>query len=198
MQKSNQTSQASLASQRTRKLTIGALCVALAFVLNQISLYQMPMGGSVTPFSMLFIVLAGYILGPMWGIMSGIAMGLLNTATGAFVVHPMQYLLDYILGFGALGLSGFFRNARFGLHIGCIVGILGRFTMSFLSGYFFFYMWAPDGMNYALYSFLYNITYIGPELVATLAVISIPVVKNAIERVAIEANPTTAATTARL
>jgi len=171
---------------RTKMMTIAALCVAMAFVLNQISLYRMPMGGSITPFSMLFIVLAGFWLGPVWGIMAGVAMGLLNTVTGAYVVHPLQYILDYILGFGALGLSGFFRKMKFGdlhigLHIGCIVGIMGRFVMVFLSGYFFFYMWAGD-RHPALYSFLYNITYIGPELIATLIVISIPVVYNAIKR----------------
>ena len=168
---------------KSKLLAIASICVALAFVLNQLSLYRMPMGGSVTPFSMLFIVLAGYWLGPLYGILSGVALGLLDTITGATVVHPLQYLLDYILGFGALGLSGFFRKMKFGLQIGCFVGVMGRFVMVFLSGYFFFYMWAPEGMSPALNSFLYNITYIGPELAATLVVISIPVVKNAIDRV---------------
>ena len=169
---------------KTKMLTIGAICVALAFVLNQLTIYRMPMGGSVTPFSMLFIILAGYWLGPLYGILSGVALGLLDTVTGAYIVHPLQYLLDYILGFGALGLSGFYRKMKFGLHIGCIIGILGRFIMVFFSGYFFFYMFAPEGMNPAAFSLLYNITYIGPELVATLVVISIPAVKNGIDRVA--------------
>ena len=168
---------------KTKMLTVGAICVALAFALNQITIYRMPMGGSVTPFSMLFIVLAGYWLGPLYGIISGVALGLLDTVTGAYVVHPLQYILDYILGFGALGLSGFFRKMKFGLHIGCLVGILGRFVMVFLSGYFFFYMFAPEGMNPAVFSFFYNITYIGPELLATLVLISIPAVKHAIDRV---------------
>ena len=172
---------------KTKMLAVGSVCVALAFVLNQLTLFRMPMGGSITPFSMLFIVLAGYWLGPLYGILSGVALGLLDTATGAYVVHPLQYLLDYILGFGALGLSGFFRKMKFGLIIGCIVGVMGRFLMVFLSGYFFFYMWAPEGMSPAFNSFLYNITYIGPELVATLIVISIPAVKSAIDRVTKEA-----------
>jgi len=166
---------------RTRMMTIAALCVAMAFVLNQISLYRMPMGGSITPFSMLFIVLAGFWLGPTWGIMAGVAVGLLNTVTGAFVVHPLQYILDYLLAFGALGLSGLFRKMKFGLHIGYVVGVMGRLLMSFLSGYFFFYMYAGDS-HPAMFSFLYNITYMGPELIATLIVISIPVVHNTIKR----------------
>jgi len=167
---------------KTKMLTIAALCVAMAFVLNQISLYRMPMGGSVTPFSMMFIVLAGYWLGPVYGILSGVALGLLDTITGAYVVHPLQYLLDYIFGFAALGLSGFFRKMRYGLQIGYAVGVLGRFLMVFLSGYFFFYMFAGD-FHPAIFSFLYNITYIGPEMIATLVIISIPAVRAAIDRI---------------
>ena len=167
---------------KTRMLTIAALCVALAFVLNQISVYRMPMGGSVTPFSMLFIVLAGYWLGPVYGILSGVALGLLDTVTGAYIVHPMQYLLDYILGFGALGLSGFFRKMPHGLVVGYVVGVMGRFVMVFLSGFLFFYMFAPEGQHPALFSALYNITYIGPEMIATLIIIAVPAVRGAIDK----------------
>jgi len=168
---------------KAKMITVGAVCITLAFVLNQISLFRMPMGGSVTPVSMLFIVLAGYWLGPVYGILSGVAMGLLDTAMGAYVVHPAQYMLDYIFGFSALGISGFFRKWKNGLQIGFIAGALGRFLMVFLSGYIFFYMFAPEGQHAALYSFLYNISYIGPEMVATLVIISLPSMKNAIDRV---------------
>ncbi|MCL2399655.1 MAG: energy-coupled thiamine transporter ThiT [Defluviitaleaceae bacterium] len=170
---------------KTKMLTIASFCTAMAFVLNQISVYRMPMGGSITPFSMLFIVLAGYLLGPLYGVLSGVALGLLDTITGAYIVHPLQYILDYILGFGALGLSGFFRKMKFGLYIGYVVGVLGRFIMVFLSGYFFFYMFAGD-YHPALFSFLYNITYIGPEMIITLIVISIPAVRIAIDRMKME------------
>lgn len=176
-------STASAKVSKTRMLVIAAVCIALAFVLNQVSLFRMPMGGSVTPFSMMFIVLAGYWLGPVYGILAGVAMGLLNSATGAYIVHPMQYLLDYIFGFGALGLSGLFRKFNYGLQIGYIAGVLGRFIMVFLSGYIFFYMWAPEGQHAAVYSMLYNIAYIGPEAVASLFLISMPSMKHAVDRV---------------
>jgi len=166
-----------------RKLAICAVCIALAFLLNQISLYRMPMGGSVTPGSMLFIVLSGYWLGPIFGILTGVSMGLLNTITGATVVHPVQYILDYILAFGALGLAGFFRKQRFGLLIGYIVGVFGRFIFVFLSGVFFFYMFAPEGQPVAVYSAIYNMTYILPEAIVSIVLISLPAMLHAINSV---------------
>jgi len=166
----------------TKKLAVCAMCIALAFMLNQVSLFRMPMGGSITPFSMLFIVLAGYWLGPVWGILAGVAMGLLNTSTGAIVYAPHQYVLDYLLAPGALGLSGLFRKWRYGLQIGYIVGVLGRFLMVFLSGYLVFYMYAGD-QHPAIYSATYNMAYIGPEMVVTLIIISLPVMKHAIDTV---------------
>jgi len=165
---------------KAKMISIGAVCVAMAFMLNQVALFRMPMGGSVTPMSMLFIVLAGYWLGPAFGFLSGVAMGLLDIATGAWFVNPIQLALDYILGFGVLGLAGLFRKWNHGLQIGYVVGVLGRFLMVFLSGYVFFYMYAPEGQHAAVYSLLYNITYIGPEMVVSLFIISLPSMRHAI------------------
>ena len=41
-------------------------------------------------------------------------------------------LLDYILGFGALGLSGIFSKSKHGLVKGYIIGVIGRFYMFIL------------------------------------------------------------------
>ncbi|MCL2357329.1 MAG: energy-coupled thiamine transporter ThiT [Defluviitaleaceae bacterium] len=166
-----------------KMLAVGAMCISLAFALNQISLFRMPLGGSVTPFSMMFIVLAGYWLGPVRGIAAGVAMGLLNASTGFIAYHPMSFVLDYVLAFGALGLAGFFRKWRFGLQIGFVVGVFGRFLMVFLSGFLFFGMYAPEGQHAAVYSAIYNMSYIAPEMIASLVLISLPAVKHAIDAV---------------
>ena len=166
-----------------KTLAICAVCIAISFLLNQVSLFRMPQGGSITPASMLFVVLAGYWLGPKYGILTGVAMGLLNTVTGAYIVHPIQYVLDYLLGPAMLGLSGFFRKWKYGLLTGYVVGVFGRFVMVFLSGWIFFGILAEDMGVWpaATFSIIYNITYIGPELVATLMIISLPVMKHAID-----------------
>jgi len=165
---------------KAKMLTVGAVCIAMAFMLNQISLFRMPMGGSITPASMLFVALAGYWLGPVYGIISGVSMGLLNSATGAVVVHPLQYLFDYVLGFGVLGFAAFFRKWNYGLQIGYVFGVVMRFFMVFLSGFIFFYMYAPEGQHAAIYSAVYNFSYIAPEMFVTLILISLPSMKHAI------------------
>lgn len=53
-------------------------------------------------------------------------------------------LLDYILGFGALGLSGVFSKSKHGLVKGYIIGVIGRFICSFLSGWIFFAVYTPE------------------------------------------------------
>lgn len=174
----------STVTSTSKKLAVCAVCIALAFLLNQVTLFRMPQGGSITPASMLFITLAGYWLGPVYGILAGVSKGLLDTITGAYVVHPIQYLLDYPLAFGMLGISGFFRKFNHGLQIGYIIGVLGRLVMVFTSGLVFFADIAGMGLlPAAVFSFTYNITYIGPEMVVTLIIISLPSMRHAIDTV---------------
>ena len=98
----------------TKQLVYSAVAIALAVVCSMIKLFDMPMGGSVTLLSMLFIVLIAYWYGPYVGIMTAVAYGLVQ-----FVLEPIFYtipqmLLDYPLAFGALGLAGFFNKKKVG------------------------------------------------------------------------------------
>lgn len=162
-------------------LALCAVLIALSFVLGMIKIIPMPYGGSITLFSMLTATLAGYFCGPKWGIASGISLGLLNLIIDPVLLFPMQVVLDYILAFGCLGLSGFFSKRKYGLYIGYTVSIIGRFLCSFLSGFIFFAEYAGE-MNPIIYSFLYNIFYIAGEGILTLIVLALPPVKNTIYR----------------
>jgi len=166
-----------------RTLTYSALCVALALVLSQIKLFQMPQGGSVSAFGMLPIILVGYWFGPGAGMLAGVSHGLLELAFGPYIVHPAQLLLDYPLAFGITGVAGFFRKMKYGLAAGCVAGAAGKLLMHFLSGYIFFGQYAPEGTSPALYSLVYNLSYVGPELLMTLAVALIPAVRLAIGKI---------------
>jgi len=162
-------------------LTFSALCIALALVLSEIRLFRMPQGGSVTAFGMLPIVLVGYWYGVKAGFSAGIVYGLLRLMLGAFVIHPVQFILDYPLAYAALGAFGMFRNRRFGLQISYTVGAIGRFLCAFLSGIIFFRDAAAEAGQHAwIFSAIYNITYIAPEVVITIIVISMPPVTKAI------------------
>lgn len=165
-----------------RAMTASAIAVALAFILNQIPLFRMPQGGSVTPLSMLLIVLVGYYFGVRQGVLAGVAFGLLDLLVNPFVIAPIQMLLDYPLAFGALGLGGFLRNKKTVIPA-YLVGVGGRFICSFLSGVIFFGIYAPEGFNPVTWSIVANGAYMGTEAVLTVIVLCIPAVKNAINRI---------------
>lgn len=167
----------------TKQLVFSAVAIALAVVTSMIKFSNLPMGGSVTLFSMLFIVLIGYWYGPSIGLMTGFAYGLVQ-----FVMEPIFYtipqmILDYPLAFGALGLSGFFYKKKWGLQIGYVAGVIGRFIFATISGVVFFGSYAPEGTPALVYSLTYQASYLVPEAIATLIVISLPPVTNALTHV---------------
>lgn len=167
----------------TKQLVFSSAAIALAMVTSMIKLFEMPLGGSVTLLSMLFLALIGYWYGPYAGIMTAAAYGLLQFAMEPIFYTLPQMLTDYPLAFGALGLSGFFRRQKHGLLKGYIAGVLGRYFFSFLSGIIFFAAYAPDTMAAPVYSLLYNGSYLGAEAVITLAVIALPPVANGLEQI---------------
>lgn len=148
----------------TRVLTEAVAAVALAGVLHLIKVFQAPQGGAVTAAAMVPVLFVALRRGPKVGIVAGIAFGLVVLVEEPFVYHPVQFLLDYPLAFGALGLAGFFHKQPV---VGVAVAIGGRFVCHFISGLVFFATYAPAGMNPALYSAIYNGGYLFPELVVS-------------------------------
>ena len=76
----------------TKQLVYSAVAIALAVVCSMIKFANLPMGGSVTLFSMLFITLIGYWYGPYVGIMTAVAYGLIQ-----FVMEPIFFFFSYRL-----------------------------------------------------------------------------------------------------
>ena len=171
----------------SRRLVFSGIAIALAFVTSFIKLFHLPMGGSVTLFSMFFITMVGYFYGIGPGLTAGVAYGILQMLIDPYIISVPQLLCDYIFAFGALGLSGFFSGKKNGLIPGFVTGVLGRFFFATLSGVIFFGMWAPEGMHPLLYSVLYNGSYLGAELLITLAVLAVPAVRKAIGRIGVMA-----------
>lgn len=169
----------------TKQLVFSGVAMALATVTSEIKFARLPFGGSVTLFSMLFIVLIGYWYGAAAGLMTGFAYGLLQFVLDPVFYTPFQLLVDYPLAFGALGLSGFFCNRKHGLIIGYVVGVFIRYVFAFLSGVLFFGAYASDQspIGIIVYSLGYNATYIVPEVIVTLILLAIPAVSDAMKRV---------------
>lgn len=172
----------------TKQLVFCAMAMALAMVTSMLKVYEFPFGGSVTLFSMLFICLIGYLYGPATGIMTGMAYGVLQFLVDPYILSPAQVLVDYPLAFGALGLSGFFCNAKGGLVKGYIAGIIGRWVFAVISGWIFFGEYAWEGWGALPYSMAYNACYIFAEGIVTVIILCIPAVAKALGQVKQMAN----------
>ena len=173
----------------TKQLVFCAMGMALAMVTSNLKIWRMPMGGSVTLLSMLFISLIGYWYGLRTGILTAVAYGLLQLIIDPYIISLPQLFIDYIFAFGALGLSGIFTNSKHGLYKGYASSVFGRFVFAFISGVAFFGSSAAGyGMSVPVYSICYNGAYIFTEAVITFIIIALPPVKNALIRTKALAN----------
>ena len=166
-----------------KQLAFCAMSIALGTVLSNIKLFHFPYGGSITLLSMLVICLPGYFFGLGAGLMTGVAHGILQLLIDPYVLYPMQFVVDYLLAFGALGLSGIFCNSKFGLIKGYIAGILGRYVFTVISGWIFFGAYAWEGWAPLPYSLAYNGSYIFSEAAITVIILAVPAVRNGISRI---------------
>lgn len=162
-----------------KQLAFCAMAIALGTVLSNVKLFDFPYGGSITLLSMLVICLPGYFFGLGAGILTGVAYGVLQLLIDPYVLYPMQLVVDYLLAFGALGLSGLFSNAKSGLIKGYIAAIIGRYVFAVISGWIFFGAYAWEGWNPLPYSLAYNATYIFSEAAITIVILLLPPVKKA-------------------
>jgi thiamine transporter len=171
-----------------RTMVAASLILAISYILSFIKFYEMPFGGTITPASMLPVMLFAWCYGVIPGLAVGTVYGLLQMTQDLYVVHPVQLFMDYILAFAALGLAGLIKN---NLYAGIVAGGLARAVVHILSGVVFFAEYTPQGQNPWIYSIIYNMTYLGPEIVICLAISAIPQFRTAVVR-AFKGNPATA------
>lgn len=176
------------AKKHSKKLTVKqlvfcAMSIALGTVLSNFKLFKFPTGGSITLLSMLVICLPGYWFGLGVGILSGVAYGVLQMLIDPYILYPAQLVVDYLLAFGALGLSGVFsvskNQKKNNLLIGYILAVLGRYFFAVLSGWLFFGSYAWDGWGALPYSLAYNAIYIFSEAAITIVILLLPPVVKA-------------------
>ena len=167
-------------NQKIRRLAETAIMLALATILSEIPVIEFPFGGSVTIFSQVPMVVVAYRYGLKWGVFSGLCMGVIQMLFGlgnfAYVSGIVAYLIlifaDYILAFGALGLSGMFKNKvknqALAISFGAIVVSIIRFVCHFVSGVTIWADYADGFASVWKYSLTYNAGYMVPELIVTV------------------------------
>lgn len=148
------------------------LAVAIATVLDMMILFRMPQGGSVTVASMVPIYLIAFAYGPQVGLFTGFLFGLVNLLLGAYIMHPIQTLLDYPVPFMMIGLAGAFPKH---MNVGIVSANVLRFICHVLSGVIFFASYAPEGQHPLIYSMLYNSFVFVDGLIALVVMNVLPV-----------------------
>ena len=166
-------------NKKTKTLCEAAIMVALALILELLTLYKLPNGGSVT-LSSVPIVFFGLRHGMGWGTMAGFVFGPLNYIMGGSAIDWTTIIFDYFLAFSMLGLgAGVFKGRKYGAYGSAVLGVSLQFLTSYLVGVFVWGKWMPDaflGMTMTtpwLYSFLYNILWAGPDLAICLVVFTL-------------------------
>lgn len=162
----------------TKTMVITAMMSAIAYVLYMVPLIKYPQGGGITLMSMLPIMLLSILCGRTAGLTGGILFGLCKLLNGAFIIHPVQFILDFILSTMALGLADTFgHDKKYKIICGALLATGIALFFNTLSGVLFFGQYAPEGMNILLYSFIYNGTSVGVEGVITSILLALVPIK---------------------
>ena len=178
------------------RLVTSAILIALSVVLSMVKVYNLPLGGSITLFSMLPVCVISLKYGLKWGfacsfLYAAVQFGLGLGEIMAWGLDVRMWVgcivFDYLLAFGILGLSGIFRTKALPLQlIGIGISIALRFLSHFISGSIFFDIWMPEEFsNPYFYSLVYNGSYMLPELIFTVIgagfILGVPVMRRLIK-----------------
>ncbi|CCY67068.1 putative proton-coupled thiamine transporter YuaJ [Clostridium sp. CAG:678] len=166
----------------TQKLTETAIMIALATLLSYVTIFTAPMGGSITAFSQVPIVIIGYRYGFKWGAGTGVIHGILQMllqglGNFAYVKGIGAYIIlifaDYVVAFACLGIGGALfkkavKNQTLALALGGAFASLFRFICHFISGVTIWGEYADGWKSVWAYSFGYNGYYMLFEAIITV------------------------------
>lgn len=157
------------------KLNVKAIAYLSMFIALQIVLQFVfslfpgqPQGGSIS-MDLLPIILASYLMGSGYGLLTGFLVCILHFVLGLATFYgPWSVVLDYLIPLSIVGASSLFKNIKAGqytIYTGIIITMILKFVSHYLSGAWLFAEYTPEGMNPWVYSFGYNITYCLPTLI---------------------------------
>lgn len=179
-----------MSKRMTRMLTESAIMIAIATVLSLLKI-DLPFGGGVTICSMLPIVLISHRWGWKWGVTTAFVYGVIQMLFGldnvgyadSFLMGAGIVMLDYIIAYAVIGLSGavdgIFGKTRKSVMVGVLFSFLLRLFCHFITGGWIWGVWMPETFmkmtmtNKWVYSILYNGWYMLAEIVITEVVVAL-------------------------
>ena len=134
--------------QNTQKLSVCGVLIALSVVLSLIKIFALPFGGSVTLFSMVPLMLIGFLYGTPFGLLCGFICGIFQCILGITMSQALAGLnlgssllmicLDYFVAFAVIGTAGIFKNLfkkpYLSLSLGAVIASILRYAVHTLSG----------------------------------------------------------------
>jgi thiamine transporter len=161
-----------------------ALAFLFDFISGLLSLKIWPQGGSIS-FAMVPIFLMAFRWGIKGGVLSGFLLGLLQFILGFSQIYsPLQGIIDYGIAFSVLGLAGIFasqmqialvdhKKGKWMTYavIGVFIGSILRYFCHVTAGIVFFGEYAPAGQPVAIYSLIYNGTYMLPSFIVSAIIV---------------------------
>ncbi len=153
-----------------------ALCIALSYLKIPIGLEFGGFGGSID-LVMIPLIIFAMRSNALWGLGAGLVFGTLKFifANGA-AIDWVSIIFDYSVAYSMVGLAGLFHKRSKLVPLAALVGCLGRFAIHFISGVTVYAKYLPDSFmgvekpSVALYSLLYNGTYMLPNTVLAVVV----------------------------
>ena len=153
-----------------------AMALALSYIKIPTGMAFGGFGGSID-LVMLPLILCAIRWGSLWGLGSGLVFGTLKFffAGGSAISWPSM-LLDYSLAYMMVGLAGVLKGRSSMSWAAALIGCFGRFVIHFISGVTIYAEYVSpifgwDGKSSAIYSVLYNGSYMLPNtVIAVLAI----------------------------
>ncbi|MFW5780762.1 MAG: energy-coupled thiamine transporter ThiT [Bacillota bacterium] len=163
-------------NDHTKSIVYAAVSIAMSFALSYLRFFRMPQGGSITFVSILPLMLYSYMFGIRKGVLAGFIYGLMQALQDPWILHPLQFLLDYPMAFAMIGLAGLFRyfpafKNKIVLQFiagGILIAIL-RYCCHVITGIIVFDMYAAEGFNAVTWGFVYNLFVFADAAIAIFA-----------------------------
>jgi thiamine transporter len=154
-----------------RRIAECGILMALALALSFFKIIKLPSGGSVT-LAILPLVIISARQGFLIGSLCGFAFGILLLINGPYIVHPIQFLLDYPLAYSTMGIAGIIKwETSLKATTATTIANIIKFHCHVIAGVVFFSQ-SQKNFNEALtFSYAYNSGHLLPETIICAAIV---------------------------